>query len=437
MKSIMRLMLLVILALGVALPIAAQDKQPEAIQKLSLSDCVKLALANNRQILQGKEMLNGTDAKIDEYKSYLYPHLQIDANYARLGKVPEYMGFKMASANNYSYKATVSQLLYAWGKVDKGIALSQAEVEMVKGTVSLTEQEISFAVIGFFYHLLTVQESIKVIDENVSLLEQQLDMLRKKFEQGEVSDFDILSIEVQVSMLKGQRLDTVNNLRKMKLQFNLVIGRAVETEVELEGFLDHEMITPDEKNALNEALANRIEIRQIMNKTEIAQLQKDLAAASNKPNLNAFANWELKNGYQPNMNDLQGAWTFGAMISFPLFDGWRTDAQVRQAGANINAIKIEYEQKKQEISVEVRQAVLDIESSWQKIKIGELTIDRAEKAYKIAEERFKNGLASTLDLLNAQSNMTNARLNLLQSVYNYSLSKYSLDKAVGKQILAN
>ena len=81
----------------------------------------------------------------------------------------------------------------------------------------------------------------------------------------------------------------------------------------------------------------------------------------------------------------------------------------------------------------MRQALLDIQSAWQKIEIGQLTITQAEKALKIAEERYQKGLVDTLDLLSSQATLSNARLNLLQSAYNFNLNRYNLEKAVGKE----
>jgi outer membrane protein TolC len=370
---------------------------------------------------------------VDESASYKYPQLQLGASYTRLGLVPEYMGFKLAAPDNYSYKATASQVLYAWGKISNGVSLSRAGLDMAQQGVALTEREITFAVVQIFYQLLATREAIKVMDDNINLLEQRLTMMKQKYEAGEASDFDILSTEVQISSAKGGRLDTLNGLGKLKLQFNLIIGRPADAPVNITGLLSYSKIQADEQSSISAALANRIEIQQIQKKEKMAQLQKELAEAANRPDLNTFASWELKNGYQPNLDQHKGAWTFGLMMSFPLFDGFRSKAQVRQAEATISGIRLEYEQQRQSVETEVRQSLLDIESAWQKIELGLLTVTQAEKALKIAEERYQKGLVDTLDLLSSQSSLSNARLNLLQSTYNFNLSRYNLEKVVGQE----
>ncbi|MFH1227665.1 MAG: TolC family protein [Planctomycetota bacterium] len=420
-------------AILLALPIMADEEREDNADRLTLAKSIKLTLDNNRRILQGKEMVLGARAKVDESASYKYPQLQLDSSYTRLSLVPEAMGFKLASPDSYSYKATVSQVLFAWGKISKGIAMSQTELEMASQGVALTEREITYAVIQIFYQLLTTREAINVMDDNINLLEQRLKMMKQKYEAGEISDFDILSTEVQISSARGQRLDTVNGLDKLQMQFNLILGRPVNTAVVLDGALAYNHMEANERAAINDALANRIEIRQIQGKEKMAQLQKDLAAAANRPNLNAFGSWELKNGYQPNMDEFRGGWTFGVILSFPLFDGLKSRSQVRQANANLNSIRLEYEQQRQTIETEVRQALLDIQSAWQKIEIGKLTVTQAEKALKIADERYQKGLIDTLDILNSQSVLSNARLNLLQSAYNFNMSMYNLEKSIGKE----
>ena len=425
----MRYVLIVILGLA----FSSVASGTESADQLTLAKSIKMAMENNRQILQGKQMMAGAEAKVNESASYKYPQLQLGASYTRLGLVPEYMGFKLAAADNYSYKATASQVLWAWGKISNGVSLSRTGLDMAKQGVTLTEREITFAVVQIFYQLLATQEAIKVMDDNINLLEQRLEMMKQKYEAGEASDFDILSTEVQISSAQGGRLDTLNGLGKLKLQFNLIIGRPVAAPVDIAGALSYSPAETDEQSSINDALANRVEIRQIQSKERMAQLQKELAQTANRPDLNSFASWELKNGYQPDLDQHKGAWTFGVMMSFPLFDGFRNKAQIRQAEANLSGIRLEYEQQRQSVEAEVRQALLDIQSAWQKIELCQLTITQAEKALKIAEERYQNGLIDTLDLLSSQSSLSNARLNLLQSAYNFNLSRYNLEKAVGKE----
>lgn len=425
-------------AVLLALPIMADEKKEDNADRLTLAKSIKLTLDNNRRILQGKEAVLGAAARVDEAESYDYPQLQLDAGYTRLNNVPVFsipgMGeFKLATPDNYSYKATVSQSLFNWGRINKGVSLGRSELEAARQGLALTEREITYAVIQIFYQLLTTKEAIKVMDDNINLLEQRLKMMKQKYEAGEISDFDILSTEVQISSAIGQRLDTVNGLDKLQMQFNLILGRPVNTVVVLDGALVYNHTEADERAAINNALANRIEIRQVQNRERMVQLQKDLAAAANRPNLNAFGSWELKNGYQPNMDELRGGWTFGLMLSFPLFDGFKSRSQVRQANANLNSIRLEYEQQRQVIETEVKQALLDIQSAWQKIEISKLTVTQAEKALKIADARYQKGLIDTLDILNSQSVLSNARLNLLQSAYNFNMSIYNLEKSIGKE----
>jgi len=421
-----------------SLPVIADQAPGSADDKLTLIKSVKLAAENNRQIKQGQQMVLGAEAKMGESQSYRYPHLQLDANYYRLNNIPEFsipgMGaFRMGIADNYSYKATVSQALFAWGKISNGIALSRTELEISRQIAALTEREITYAVIRVFYQLLATQEAVKVVDDNISLLEQRLKMMKQKYQAGEISDFDILSTEVQISSAGGQRLDMLNGLNKLQMQFNLILVRPVNSAVILDGALVYNRINVDERTAVAGALANRIEARQIQDKEKMAQLQKDLAAAGNRPNLNAFGSWELKNGYLADLDSYKGAWTFGLTLSFPVFDGFKSRSQVRQADANLNAIRLEYEQQRQVIETEVKQALLDIQSAWQKIEIGKLTVTQAEMALRIAEERYGKGLIDALDLLNAQTVLTGARLNLLQSAYNFNLSKYNLEKVTGNE----
>lgn len=421
--------------------VTAQSLNKDSVSRLTLAASVRLALEHNKQILHAHELTVAANLRIDESRSVFYPQLQLQSNYTRLNYVSSFTlalpGFpseeiKLGSLNNYSAQVSLLQSLYAWNRNTNGVELSKVELTIAKDNAALTEREITYAVVQLFFQIQMVQEAIKVVDENLKLLDEHLSVVKKKYDAGELSNFDVLSVEVQISTTAGQKLDSETNLKKLEVEFNKIIGKPVDSPLNLE-FIDSESFTSIENNFYtSNDFEKRIELKQMQNKKHLVELQKEIVSSMNKPNVNFFFNWDIKNGYLPNVDVFRGSWNTGLMISYPLFDGFRTNSQVNQAEANIKSVQLEYENVNQAVQAETRQAFLELTAAEKKIKIEKVRMNQAKEAFTIAEEQHRNGHLSTLDLLDSQLLFKNAKLNFLLSLHNYRLSTYALDKATGR-----
>lgn len=431
--------------LFIAFPVVRGEAQMIVVERsLTLSQCIQFALENNKQILQAKEVIGGAEAKVNESRSSYFPQVRLESNYTRLNTFSTFKfalpGFpseeiKLGTANNYSTQVSLYQSLFTWGRNNKMVEVSEAELTLTGQNILLTEREISYMVVQLFYRILTMQEGVKVMNEHLGLLEQRLSMMRKKYEAGETSNFDLLSTEVQISSAKGQKLDAETSLRKVQLEFNKIIGRSVATVVQLQDSMDYRSLPLDETTLLREALANRVELKQVQNQEKLMLLQKEITSTMNKPNVDAYFNWNLRNGYLPNVDIFKGSWNAGLSFTLPLFDGFRTRAQESKAEANLRVTQIQHEEIKQSVEIEVRQAYLDLKTAEAKIEIERIKKTQAEQALRTAEDRYEGGRLSTLDLLDVQQSLESARLNYLQAIYICLVSKYTLEKLTGKKFV--
>jgi OMF family outer membrane factor len=163
----------------------------------------------------------------------------------------------------------------------------------------------------------------------------------------------------------------------------------------------------------------------------MALSQLSFSGSFDKPNVNLSLAWGLRNGFMPNLDVLRGNWNAGIVLAYPLFDGFRTRNQVDQAEVNVRLAQIRYDDVKASITLEVQQALTDLRANEEKISIEQIKVRQAEEALKIAEQRHEKGLLSTVDLLDFQTSLESARLNMLQATYGAIMSRFALDKAVG------
>jgi outer membrane protein TolC len=427
------LVLLVLIA-----PAARSQAQAE---QLTLSQAVTLALEQNSQVLQARESIAGSTAKVSESRSAEYPLVNVSASYARVGPIASYtvaigpmfppITMKFGVENTYSAGVNIQHSLFNWGRTQAGIDISEAGLRLSESSLELARQSVAYQVIQTFYGILVSHEAVDVLSQSITSLESRLKTVRSRFDAGLASNFDVLTIEVQIANVRSRKVDTESNLRRLELLFNRFTGRPINSPVSLKGDLLYHSFATDPARLFQTATEKRRELEQLKHQETLAFAQMKLTNSLDKPNVNLSLTWGLRNGYMPNLDVLRGNWNAGVVLVYPLFDGFKTRNQLDQADVNIHLAQMRYEDVRNAVSMEVNQSLVDLQANEEKIRIEELKVRQAEEALKIADERYAKGLLSTIDLLDSQTSLESARLNLLQATYSAIISKYNLDKAVG------
>jgi outer membrane protein len=413
-----------------------------AQDKLTLKQCIDLTLRNSPALQIAGESVAGAALKVDESKSQLFPQVNLGGTYTRMTLVQQFeISFfgqtykaKFGVPNNYDFRATAAEQLFTFGRIQKSIELSRTGVELAKDGLDMTKQIVSYQVAPIFYGIIFLREAIRVLDDNIKLLEQKRDIMTERYKAGLVSSFDTSTLEVQISILNGQRLDFENNIRKLNIGFNILAGRPADAVLDPDGQVDYTPLDADEGALTAAARAQRIEFEQLTHQSQITQLGIDIEKAANRPSLILGLNYDFRNGYLPNINQIKGNFMASLTLSFPVFDGFRTNALVAEGLSGLKTIDLQRKNLEQTIRMEIETNLSDLRTIEDKIVIEKLKIKQAEDALRIAEDRYQKGLMSATDYVESQNNLNSAKLNYLQLLYNHILARYNLDRAVGKKI---
>jgi outer membrane protein len=410
-----------------------------AQEKVTLQQFIDEAVRNSPSVQIAGEAVAGAESKIRESRSQSLPQVNLGSSYTRISLLSEFdipgMGhFKFGTPNNLNFRLGATEQVFTWGRVRGTIEMSRIGKDIAQDGVVLTKQMLAYQVVPIFYGVLFTMEAIKVLDQTIALLELKLAALEERYQAGLVSDFDISLIKVQMSGLQSQKLDFENNIRKMMMAYNRVAARPLESTFTPVGEFVFEPVVADAKALTEEAAASRIEARLLGGQRDLAQTQIGLARSANKPNVIAGFTYEFRNGFLPSVDKIKGNWNAVLSISYPVFDGNRTSAQIAQAQVGLRTIEEQATDQIRGFELEINQTLADLKTLEQKIEIEKTKIAHAEKALKIADERYQNGLLSTTDLVDAQDSVNSARLNYLLLNYNHVLGKFNLLKAVGRKI---
>ena len=412
--------------------------QQSPTDSLTLNEAIELTLTNQPLLKQAVEEVNANEAKIKQQKSFYYPQVNGDISYTRIGPIPSIgfggISFSLAPANNYDAHISASQLVYDFGQRSALMDLVKSYKLSSEDKLGLIKNNLSYQTVQVFYSILFTEKSIQVKDEQINTLKKHIELTNKLVQSGSATDYDVLTTEVKLAAVENQKIDLENALNKQKIYLKNLMNWPSDKELNLYGEFKEDSSSVDPALLINEAFQNRPEIKLALDAEKSATMTKQVASLSNNPTLNVIASFGFKNGYEPNLDVLRGNWAAGINASIPIFNGSLKDAKVEEADANLKSSSDKILELQRKIKTQVEQAVADLNSSRLKIKTSEIQVKHAKDAVSRAEVRYRDGVITNLDLIDAETSLSEAELLRLRVSFENVINTYSLMEVIGKEV---
>jgi outer membrane protein TolC len=251
---------------------------------------------------------------------------------------------------------------------------------------------------------------------------------------GSATEYQLLSTKVRISTVESQKVDIVAALTSQQSSMNSLIGNSQGSNYVYKSELSVEPPVIPSDSVLSFAFRNRDEVLINEKKTSLAELRFGMTKLQNKPMLNLEASGGLKNGYIPDLNTITPNYVIGVGLRVPIFDGMKNKYNLAQAQSAINSLSYESDFTKRNISNEVYEAEALMNAANKKVGQFELQLKQALKAYSLAETSFQSGVITNLDLLDANTSVSETSLMLLKARIDYVTSVYKLKAALGERI---
>ena len=440
-KTAALLIALMLAALGPA-ALAAQETKPTLV--LTLDEAVALALRQNPFYLATQEKVVQARSQVRQAVSGFLPTLNaqgtdtLDEKLFVLefpslipGQPPQRISIDFTK--DYQMAMAFSLPLFAGGRLTAGYKQANLGLKASQESVRLSEQETIFNAKRAFYGYLLAKEFSAVAEEALGLAEKFMENVKNLYEVGMASKFDLLRSEVQVANLKPQAIRARNSVEVAVLGLKTVLGIELDTPVEVKGELSAPPLDPISEAIVDEALAQRPEIRQIDYQRGMAGEMLKIARGAMLPTLAIGGTYNL---WSDALKFRKGTWqnyyTINLALSLPLFNGFESRARVGQSKAMIRELDWTRKGLSDAIALEVRQAVLNNSQARETLLSQEKNVEQAREAVRIAELNYAEGLATNLDVSTAQVALSQARTNYSQALYDCVISQAQLEKAVGR-----
>ncbi|MBK8475774.1 MAG: TolC family protein [Opitutaceae bacterium] len=434
MKSFRSVFLaLALTAVAGAAPHAAQPV-PE---RLDLPNALRYAAENNFSIRGARERLNQAEGSLMTARSGFLPQAGVDASYSRTS---DQLTFGRDS-ESWSTSASVDQTVYAGGAVAAGARAARAARDAALYELQAITNEVLAGVRTGYYNVLRARETIKVREQALSLLEEELKNARNRYEAGAGAQFDVLRAEVALANGRPPLITARNDLRIGIEELRQLLGfvnRQGDNLTKVPDFLGA-LNFGDEQFVLEQALESgrlhRPELQALAKGVSIADASVTVARAGYLPKVGASAGWQMisnpstQNSLTKHSN--YDGWFFGAQSSWAIFDGRATAGRVRSAKSQAAQARLSLQEQELAVDVEVRRAFATWQQTVELVTASNKVVEQASEALRLSRARFDVGAATQLDVLQAQVALTEAGNNQVQALFGYNVSVTQLRKAMG------
>ena len=428
---------LLLFAAAVATAFAAPDAAQPVPERIDLTGALRYAQENNFSIRQARERLNQTEGALLSARAGYLPSASADASYQRTADQITSPGF---DNENWSGTASVNQTVFAGGAVMAGVRAARAARDAAQYELQAVTNTVLTGVRVGFYNVLRAQETIKVREQALALLEEELKNARNRYDAGAGAQFDVLRAEVALANGRPPLITARNDLKigieelRQLLGFTNGVGADLQKVPTFLGELafGNEQFTLEQ--ALDSARRHRAELQALAKGVSIADAGVTVARAGYLPKVGVGAGWQIVGTRStPHFGESsRDGWFLGAQSSWAIFDGRATAGKVRSAKSQAAQARLSLQEQELAIDVEVRRAFASWQQAVELVAASGKVVEQAAEALRLSRARFDVGAATQLDVLQAQVALTEAGNNKVQALFAYNSAVAQLRNAMGE-----
>lgn len=418
------------------------------VPSLGLGDCVRLALENNYGLKAETSKADAARAGVGKAASFFFPKLDVSETYMRSDNPVMAFGSKLnqgrftvadfdvarlnspEAIDNFNFRAQITQPVWNGGREVIGYRRAKLGAEAADKSVERARQQTVFQAVQTYYGVELAVEYVKVADKAVETTEGHMKLAQSFYDQGMLIGSEVLQAKVRLAEVKEMLIKARNREATAKAGLNMVLARPQDTPFDAAEPLAYREFPGTLAEFQKTAEAGRPDLAAV--ETGVRNMEEGVkyAKAGYYPNLNLTGRYELDD--RDIFRGRGDSYTVMAMASWNVFDGMLTTNSVREANAELNSAGYGLKAMRDGVLFEVRQAYNDMDEARQRINVMSGAVEEGEESLRIIQKRFAAGMAKTLDVLDAETALTRARVNRAQALYDHNVAVARLKLAMGR-----
>lgn len=427
-----------VFALALLTNLGSQEPNANSGELLTVEDVIRMVEASNLQVLLSREGIEEARQIYEQRKAALYPQLDLNLQQGRNQFVNVGRGFDIPGvdlsappANRFdgTLQGSVSLLstrkFSNWKLARLGVEISELDHE------TLYQDVLEIAISAYITHVRNLA-GLDVIDANIRRNQALLDLATDRFNAGVATQIDVTRAEVNLANAQQARLQQETQVLNSELQLKRILNLDLDTPIKVEELSDRVGSVPRVPVGMTTeaVLERRSEYQAALRIQDQNRLARKAAAWQRIPDVELFGNY----GYATEVfldGDEQETWGVGVRLVVPIFEGFRIQAEKRQADSRIRAQDLVIEQLEDQVDSNLRFLRKDVQSRFDQIAVAKKAMDLRREEVDLATTRFEQGVADNTEVVDAQNNLAESEDNLVEAYFQYALARLSLVRELG------
>ncbi|WP_288205375.1 TolC family protein [uncultured Parabacteroides sp.] len=436
-------------------------------QTLTLEECRNLAIQNNKELQISGQKVKAADEERKAAFTKYFPQLSamggymwnqkdinlldMDALSAKLGsalgpiaQLPVF-GQLMGGVDEMQHLdvqniwvggVSLVQPVFMGGKIVSYNQITKYARELAESMNDLQLQEVIYKTDETYWQVISLVNKKKLADAYVNLLRKMDSDVTAMISEGVATQADGLSVKVKLNEAEMAQTKVDNGLALSRMLLAQICGLPLDDPMALadENIEDFPVKSNEASANVNEAFANRDELRSLELAARIYQKKERIVLADMLPNVALSANYLVTNpnAFNGFKNEFAGMFNVGVMVKVPLSGWWEGTHKRNAARAETRIQKLQLMEAREKVELQVNQSVYKVNEANKKYIASSRNMENAEENLRHANLGFEEGVIPALNLMEAQTAWVSARSSLIDAQIEMKLTEVYLTKAMGK-----
>ena len=419
-----------------------------AADTLTLEESIEIALKNSLTIDMAREGIKSAEAQKQEAITAFLPKFSTSYSYTLLNEAPfsRFQGMPApfstlngqevpaGTRDNYNWTIEARQPLFTGGGLISNYQASKIGEDAAQMEEVTKKQDVVQEVKIAYYDILRAQKIEEAARQSVEMLTAHRDVAQNYFQVEMIPKNDLLHAEVELANGQQALVKAQNAVQIAKARFNTILKRKLYTPVNIVDILKYQPNEKSLEDCWKAAVKNRPELKIATLKTEQAGKLVNAARSEYFPNLSLAANYG-RFGDNPSISgsDFKDAesWYVMGVANWNFWEWGRTKFRVNASKAKENQALDALKEMNDQIALEINNDYLILQEAEKQIAVSQKVIQQAEENFRISEERFKEMVATSTEVLEAQTLLTKAKSEYANALGDYNINYARLQRAMG------
>lgn len=440
-------------------PTRPEEVELQEVQPLTLAEAIAIAERNNRPLQVARLDLERSRLVLREERAAYFPSLSTTAQIQTQETFTEIsdsessatvLGGQTVTQQNRETSAGVTSFganlrldydIFTSGLRGATVKAAERQVRVDELQVEQQQEQLGLDVKTAYYDLQNADEQVRIAQQAVANAERSLQDAQALERAGLGTRFDVLRSEVQLANEEQTLVNNEADQKTARRQIAEILGLAQDAEIKA---ADPVAVagtwTPSLEESIVLAYKHRAELEEQLVLREVDAQQRRIALSAIRPQLSLFAQYDIAKAFNDTRGTLASfdvsneAFTSqiqaGVLLEWNFFDGGAARARARQEDVDRAIAETNFADTRNQVRLEVEDAFFDLQSNRENITTSSKALDQARESLRLARLRFQAGVGTQTDVIDAETELTEAEGNLVAAIIGYNQALANLQRAV-------